>query len=86
MRRGGWWTVALGRRVGILRALVPAVAGASGMPYRRSLTANAVGGALRAVVVVLLGLADVDGRGPRCRRPLRLSRRESERTLRRRGR
>lgn len=55
MHHGGWWTVALGRWVGILRALVPAVAGASGMPYRRFLTANAVGGSLWAAAVVLLG-------------------------------
>ena len=55
MSRGGWWTVALGRWVGLLRALVPAVAGAARMPYRRFLAANAVGGSLWAVAVVLLG-------------------------------
>lgn len=55
MSRGGWWTVALGRWVGLLRALVPAVAGAARMPYRRFLVANAVGGTLWAVAVVLLG-------------------------------
>lgn len=55
MRRGGWWTVALGRWVALLRALVPAVAGASAMPYRRFLVANAVGGTLWASTVVMLG-------------------------------
>ena len=55
MGRGGWWTVALGRWVGLLRALVPAVAGAARMPYRRFLAANAVGGSLWAAAVVLLG-------------------------------
>lgn len=47
--------VFIGRWVGLLRALVPAVAGASGMPYRRFLVANITGGALWATTVVMLG-------------------------------
>lgn len=47
--------VFLGRWVGVLRALVPAVAGAAGMPYRKFLVANAVGGVLWAFSVAILG-------------------------------
>ncbi|RPF28025.1 bifunctional DedA family/phosphatase PAP2 family protein [Georgenia muralis] len=53
-RRGGS-AVLLGRWVGVLRALVPAVAGMSRMPYRRFLAYNAAGGTLWPVTVVLLG-------------------------------
>jgi len=42
--RHGAWAVAGGRWVAVLRALVPTMAGAAAMPYRRSLPANAVGG------------------------------------------
>ncbi|WP_380168996.1 bifunctional DedA family/phosphatase PAP2 family protein [Jannaschia sp. R86511] len=52
--RGGM-AVLLGRWVGVLRALVPAVAGMTGMPYRRFLLWNALGGAVWAVVIVTLG-------------------------------
>lgn len=55
-RRGGP-AVMLGRWVGLLRALVPAIAGMAGMPYRRFLAYNAAGGTVWAVVVVLLGYA-----------------------------
>lgn len=51
----GAQAVFIGRWVGVLRALVPAVAGASGMPYRRFLVANMAGGMLWAVTVVVLG-------------------------------
>jgi membrane protein DedA with SNARE-associated domain/membrane-associated phospholipid phosphatase len=54
LRRGGS-AVLLGRWVGVLRALVPAIAGMSRMPYRRFLAYNAVGGTVWALVVVLLG-------------------------------
>ena len=53
-KRGGS-AVFLGRWVGLLRALVPAVAGMVRMPYRRFLVYNVAGGTLWAVVVVLLG-------------------------------
>lgn len=53
-RRGGA-AIFLGRFVGVLRALVPAVAGTSRMPYRRFLFWNALGGLLWAPGMVLLG-------------------------------
>lgn len=55
-RRGGT-AVLLGRWVGLLRVLVPAIAGMSGMPYRRFLFYNVIGGTVWAVTVVLLGYA-----------------------------
>lgn len=51
----GAQAVFIGRWVGVLRALVPAVAGAAGMPYRRFLVANVVGGVLWAVTIAVLG-------------------------------
>lgn len=54
--RGGR-SVFLGRFVGILRALVPALAGASRMPYRRFLAWNALGAVIWAPGLVLLGFA-----------------------------
>ena len=53
-RRGGS-AVFLGRWVGLLRALVPAVAGMVRMPYRRFLVYNLAGGTIWSVTVVLLG-------------------------------
>jgi undecaprenyl-diphosphatase len=53
-RRGGW-AVFLGRFVGVLRALVPFVAGTSRMPYRTFLPFNAVGGLIWAPGMVYLG-------------------------------
>lgn len=53
-RRGGP-AVLLGRWVGVLRALVPTLAGMGRMPYRRFLIWNAVGGSLWASIVVLVG-------------------------------
>lgn len=55
-RRGGA-AIFLGRFVGLLRALVPAVAGSSRMPYRRFLFWNALGGLIFAPGLVLLGYA-----------------------------
>lgn len=51
----GFWAVVAGRWVGVLRALVPTVAGMIAMPYCRFLAANALGGAAWAGAVVLLG-------------------------------
>ncbi|MEO7752787.1 MAG: DedA family protein [Terracoccus sp.] len=53
--RHGAWAVAGGRWVAVLRALVPTVAGAIGMPYRRFVVANAVGGSVWAAGAVLVG-------------------------------
>ncbi len=55
-RRGGP-AVFLGRWTAFLRAVTPALAGMAGMPYRRFLAFNAMGGLLWGVVVVLLGYA-----------------------------
>lgn len=51
----GGRAVFLGRFIGVLRALVPALAGASRMPYRRFLFWNALGGIVWAPGVVVLG-------------------------------
>jgi membrane-associated protein len=51
----GFWAVVAGRWVGVLRALVPTVAGMIAMPYRRFLSANVLGGTAWAGAVVLLG-------------------------------
>lgn len=53
--RHGPAAVLLGRWVGVLRALVPALAGMNRMPYRRFLLFNALGGAGWATTVVLAG-------------------------------
>lgn len=53
-RRGGS-AVFLGRWTAFFRAVMPALAGTSGMPYRRFLAFNAAGGLLWGVAVVLLG-------------------------------
>ena len=55
-RRGGP-AVLLGRWVGVLRALVPSLAGIGRMPYPRFLAWNATGGVLWACTVVLVGNA-----------------------------
>ncbi|MFC8722280.1 DedA family protein [Kitasatospora sp. NPDC057198] len=55
MRRRGPAAVLLGRFVAFFRALMPALAGASKMPYRRFLLFNALGGLLWGVGCVLLG-------------------------------
>lgn len=55
-RRGGP-AVFLGRWVGLLRALVPSLAGMGRMPYPRFLLWNALGGVLWASTVVLVGYA-----------------------------
>jgi membrane protein DedA with SNARE-associated domain/membrane-associated phospholipid phosphatase len=55
LRAKGGRAVFLGRFVGVLRALVPALAGMSRMPYRVFLPWNAAGGLLWAPGFVLLG-------------------------------
>jgi membrane-associated protein len=53
MARRGGWAVLAGRWVGVLRALMPAIAGATRLPYRRFLIFNAIGGTLWALTVVV---------------------------------
>jgi membrane-associated protein len=55
VRRHGPVAVLLGRWVGIMRALVPALAGMTRMPYRKFLVFNAAGGGLWATAVVVAG-------------------------------
>ncbi|MFE2960463.1 DedA family protein [Nocardia tengchongensis] len=53
-RRGGW-AVFLGRFTAFFRAMMPALAGTSRMPYRRFLLFNAVGGVVWGAIFVVLG-------------------------------
>ena len=53
-RRGGW-AVLLGRWVAFFRAVMPALAGVSRMPYRTFLPFNAAGGIVWGSVVVTAG-------------------------------
>ena len=55
LREKGGRAVFLGRFVGVLRALVPALAGMARMPYRTFLPWNAAGGVIWAPGFVLLG-------------------------------
>jgi membrane-associated protein len=55
-RRGGV-AIFLGRWVAFLRAVMPALAGSIGMPYRTFLAFNAAGGIAWGTTVVLLGYA-----------------------------
>ena len=55
VQRRGAGAVILGRWVGILRALVPVMAGIVHMPYRRFLAANLLGAVTWSAVVVGLG-------------------------------
>lgn len=55
LRRRDTVTVILGRQVGTIRSLVPGLAGASGVPPRRFLTANAVGALLFALTAGCAG-------------------------------
>ncbi|MDT4993285.1 MAG: rane-associated protein [Actinoplanes sp.] len=55
VRRRGGWAVFLGRWIGLMRALVPALAGMTRMPYRRFLLFNAMGGIVWSIAVVLGG-------------------------------
>jgi len=55
VQRFGGPAVLLGRWVAVLRALVPSVAGAGGLPYRRFLVYNVAGGTLWGVTVAGVG-------------------------------
>lgn len=55
LRERGSWAVLLGRFTAFLRAMTPALAGASRMPYPRFLTFNVTGGLIWGVGVTLLG-------------------------------
>jgi membrane-associated protein len=57
LRRLGWKAVVLGRWTALLRALVPGLAGMSGIPARTFLLANIAGGGMWATAVVLAGFA-----------------------------
>ncbi|MFF4249723.1 DedA family protein [Streptomyces sp. NPDC001663] len=57
IRRRGPAAVFLGRFVAFVRSLVPALAGASEMPYRRFLLYNALGGVIWGVGNALVGYA-----------------------------
>jgi undecaprenyl-diphosphatase len=57
VRRRGSMAVVLGRWAAALRALVPGVAGMSGMSQPRFTLANVTGGALWATTVAVLGFA-----------------------------
>ena len=71
-RRGGLAVVA-GRWTAVLRALMPGIAGTSGMSTRTFTVSNAVGGVSWAVVVSLLGYAA----GPALYARARLRRRQA---------
>lgn len=55
LRRRGGPAVLLGRWTALLRALVPAAAGMSRLPYRTFVTWNVTGGALWATAIVVAG-------------------------------
>jgi membrane protein DedA with SNARE-associated domain len=55
IRRRGPWAVFLGRFIAFFRAMMPALAGVSRMPYGTFLRFNALGGAVWGVGFVLLG-------------------------------
>jgi membrane protein DedA with SNARE-associated domain len=57
IRRRGPAAVFIGRFVALFRSLVPAMAGASGMPYRRFFLYNALGGLVWGVGNAVLGYA-----------------------------
>jgi membrane protein DedA with SNARE-associated domain len=55
VRRHGSWAVFLGRFVAFFRAMMPALAGISHMPYRRFLPINALGGLVWGVAFTAIG-------------------------------
>jgi membrane-associated protein len=55
LQRKGGWAVFLGRFIAFFRAVMPALAGTSRMPYRRFLVFNAAGGLVWGGGFVLLG-------------------------------
>lgn len=60
LRARGGRAVVLGRFTAFLRAMTPGLAGISGLPYRRFLAFNAIGGIIWGGGVVLLGYAAGD--------------------------
>ena len=57
LAKHGGKSVLFGRLTALLRAMVPSMAGMSGMPYRTFLVWNVIGGAIWAPGSVLLGYA-----------------------------
>jgi membrane protein DedA with SNARE-associated domain/membrane-associated phospholipid phosphatase len=57
VRRRGGRAIFFGRFVGVLRALVPAVAGTAGIRYWTFLAFNVAGGMIWAIAFILLGVA-----------------------------
>jgi membrane-associated protein len=57
LRRRGGIAVFLGRFTAFLRAMMPALAGASRMPYRKFLLWNAIGGVVWGTLFVVVGYA-----------------------------
>lgn len=57
LRRRGGIAVFLGRFTAFFRAMMPALAGASHMPYRKFLLWNALGGVIWGTVFVVVGYA-----------------------------
>jgi membrane protein DedA with SNARE-associated domain len=57
LRRRGGVAVFLGRFTAFFRAMMPALAGASRMPYRRFLVWNALGGLIWGTLFVVVGYA-----------------------------
>lgn len=57
VQRTGGRAVFFGRWIGLLRALVPAIAGDARMPYRRFLFWNVLGALVSAPTVIVLGYA-----------------------------
>jgi membrane-associated protein len=55
LRRRGGRAVVMGRFTAFLRAVMPGLAGASGMAYRRFLVFNVIGGVIWGTACVLLG-------------------------------
>ena len=55
VRRYGALAVMLGRWAAVLRALVPSIAGASGMQYRRFLAYNVAGGVSWGITIAVIG-------------------------------
>jgi membrane protein DedA with SNARE-associated domain len=57
VQRMGGRAVFFGRWIGLLRALVPAIAGDARMPYRRFLLWNVLGALVSAPTIILVGYA-----------------------------
>ncbi|WP_210480770.1 DedA family protein [Naasia sp. SYSU D00948] len=55
----GWWSVVIARYMPWIRVLIPPIAGVSGMPYRRFVTANLVGALLWGVLITMSGYLTV---------------------------